>query len=743
MAKYQIGIREAAEFLYRSGPLNVEAGGVSGLDGTRMHQYIQARQGPHYQKEVFLKITVDDLFTLAGRADGIDQDEDGFIVHEIKTTMRDLDSYISPVPHHLAQAKIYAYIYACDEKLDGMKIKITYVHLDDRQSLDLVETYSFSQLKEWFENTVTELKKWLNMVISHRETRDESITAMRFPYETLREHQKEMALTCLKAMRDHEVLFLQAATGIGKTLSVLYPALKGLALNYHQTIFYATAKNVTQIIPQENIALLKKNGLKLRTIRLTAKERICPFDLACDTCEYAARHYDHVNMALENLIKNYDDYDRGNILETASQYQVCPFEISLDLALFCDVIIGDMNYVFDPKVSLKNLNRPAILVDEAHNLVDRGRAMFSASLNLETLKEAEKAIHPKKGALYETLKALIKECEKTTQKELDTALVETCTLFTLLCQKAFLKMPEGAMKEALTNAFFEACDIIRIAAYYNEDFITTYHDGVQLVCLDPSRCLISFYQNASCVILFSATLLPIRYFYQLLGGQEKDHKYYFPSPFDPNNRLLCIARDFNARYSSRENSLPLMRRYFELLKDHYPGHYLVYFPSYAYLDMAYEYLNNNIPVIRQENQMSEEKKEDFLSQIEKDDHQTVFFFAVLGGMFSEGLDLKGEQLIGVVIVSLGLPNQNENLELIKDHFDYDVAYVYPAFNKVLQAAGRLIRTSDDKGIILLLDDRFTSPRYRALYPLEWSDIRTTDVNGLAKLIASFKKNLLK
>ncbi len=761
MTNIKLAITDFVGFLCRQGHISSEfSSSVSALEGSQLHRFLQKSRPSHYQSEVYLTHThnfEDHLsLTLSGRADGIFESEEGIVIEEIKSTNQSLDD-IEMNTVHLAQAKLYAFIYAKEHHLEEIHIHLTYIHQKTKETHTFCELETYANLELYLDNLFIQFKHFYDLVHTHQDLRNISIQKMHFPYDTFRQGQKEMAMSCFKAIKQKEVLFIQAPTGIGKTLSTLYPAIQALG-KHTSKIMYLTAKTVTRQVAIDSVELLKRQGLYLNYVVITAKDKICFFEKSqChpDSCPYAHQHYNRINATLLDVLQHETTFTKDIITKYATKHQVCPFELSLDLYSFSDVSISDYNYAFDPKVNLKRAfeenNHYTLLVDEAHNLVDRARQMYSATIDLETLKYTKRLFKPKKGRLYRSFKKIvdfvdnIDHEENYIKKEMPQTLINEIQNFVMICKEELPSMFHSEMKEALVDSFFMLNDTLRISEYYNENYITYYENHqLKLFCLDASEFLRNIYNKCQAVILFSATLLPISYFFQLNGGKEGDKKLYFDSPFPQENQLLLVARDVNATYRYRHTSYDTIVHYLKQLTKTNPGHYLVFFPSYAYLNEVSKRIVD-IDITLQTTQMSEENRDAFLLEFQKEPEKSKLFFCVLGGVFSEGIDLKGNQVIGVVIVSVGLPQLCLERELIKVHFDkqslgYHYAYVYPGFNKVLQAAGRLIRTMDDRGVVLLLDERYLSDTYLSLFPRQWHHAKTTSINEIQKQLSEFAKN---
>ena len=746
----RLAITDYVGFLCRKGHISSEfTSSVSGLEGTHLHQYIQKKRPKSYTSEVSLDLyhSINDNLELhlSGRADGIYEEDERITIEEIKSTTLDPSS-LEVQAVHLAQAKIYGYIYTKENNLATINILVTYVNVDTKQETQFSYTYTREELEDFFMETLMLFRKFYELSTSHHLKRDVSIATMKFPYDTFRQGQKEMAMSCFKAIKQNEILFIQAPTGIGKTLSTLYPAIQALG-KHTSKVMYLTAKTITRQVAMDSLELMKSQGLHLSYVIITAKEKTCFLDKSqChpDTCPYANGHYDRINDALIDIQTNETAYPREVIEAYAKKHEVCPFEFSLDLFNFADVSISDYNYAFDPKVNLKRAfetpNDYTLLCDEAHNLVDRSRQMYSASLSYDLIKDVYKSFKPKKGKFYRAFKKIydyFKDLEDFIQKELPEQLLEDIHICLLVAKDAIAQMEASPTKDQFVEFYFALKDMERISEYYNDSFITYYEDKqLKLFCLDASSCLRPIYKRCKSVILFSATLLPISYFFKLNGGKEGDKKLYFPSPFPQKNMELLIANDIQATYRKRQFSYEKIAAYLKTLLNTKQGHYLVFFPSYSYLNEVSKYLEG-LPLYIQTPDMSETDKEMYLSEFQTEPQENKLFLCVLGGIFSEGIDLKGDQVIGVVIVSVGLPQICLERELLKEHQSYEDAYVYPGFNKVLQAAGRLIRSVNDRGVVLLLDERYLSKQYLDLFPQEWHHAKTTNLHTIEDQLIHF------
>lgn len=758
----KIAARTLVEFVFRSG--SIESGFRSATplhNGTKIHQKIQKTYRETDQKEVYLvtEISIDGLtLQIDGRCDGLLMDEDGEItIDEIKSTSHSLERITEEThPVHWAQAIVYAYIYAKDHHLDKMNIQLTYVQVRTEEQKNFQRSMTYKELESFVMDLVERYASYARLRIKLREKRDESASALTFPFKQYREGQRKLAGAVYKTIQEKKTLFVKASTGIGKTISTIFPAVKAIGERHLERIFYLTAKTITRTSAEEAFRLLQAKGLELTVVTITAKEKICFQEkVKCDKaeCPFADGYYDRINGAISDILEHESLLTRPVIERYAQKHMVCPFEYSLDLAYAADVVICDYNYIFDPRVSLQRLfeeqkKKTVLLIDEAHNLVDRAREMYSATVEKAHFLELYRLYKGEKREIAQSAKAvndhLLKKKKENEllEKELDDQLVRLVDIFAFHAEEELTK--DGEASELLLDTYFKAQAFCRAAKLYDEKF-TSYLtvDGsnveLKLFCLDPSSQLEKMGKGFRSKVFFSATLTPAGYYMNLLGGREDDYVLSIPSPFNREHAEVII-QPLSTRYRDRERTLqPMVRFIIDLVKKK-TGNFLVFFPSYQYMRIVYEQFIEKAPderTIVQAVGMTEEEREAFLEAFQKNNDQTdrLIGFAVLGGIFSEGIDLKGERLQGVIIVGVGLPQIGLERDIIKDYFQkigrngYDYAYVYPGMNKVLQAGGRLIRTESDRGVIALIDDRFLQPKYKAMLPYEWQHFYTALPEG--------------
>ncbi len=758
-----IPVRSLVEFALQSG--DITPGGFQRRDraqlGTKGHRQVQRSRPDGYESEVEVSYRVesgDVPLEVRGRIDGLYPAHAPVILEEIKTTTLSLELVSeNHNPLHWAQAQVYAFMYARQHSLDEICIHLTYFHIDTREEKTFARTFRIPELEFFFHTLLSAYLDWFGRVSARQAARDQSIQTLEFPYPRYRPGQREMAVDVYKAIRDQSRLYLQAPTGLGKTIASLFPAVKALGQGLAEKIFYLTAKTPGRAVAEKALDDLRAAGLTLRSVTLTAKEKVCfcpPVNCDPEVCPFARGYFDKVKIALREM-DAHQAFSRPVIEELARKYEICPFEFSLDLSLWVDCIICDYNYVFDPRVYLHRFfdfdETPYIfLVDEAHNLPDRAREMYSAELEKQTVQELQRALKAPLPALAKKLEAVnkaLREIRKTCQAEEKSALVEYELPESLLkAVRTFSQQAEdwlalnqpAEFRPALLDFYFACLNYQRTAEDF-DSFYVSYFERIgqsnlraKLFCLDPAPLLASRLERGRATVFFSATLLPMDYFMKLLTGAANHPWRVFPSPFPQENACLLLHNRISTKYEQRADSYTAVAEVIVSTCQAHAGNYLVYFPSYAYLNAVLELLRERLPddqLLAQDRAMDEAAREAFLERFSAANQETLVGLAVMGGIFGEGIDLVGERLIGVVIVGAGVPQIGLERDLIKDYFDaqngsgFAYAYQYPGFNRVLQATGRVIRTETDRGVIVLIDERFTHARYRQLFPSHWRNGR--------------------
>ncbi|TLS36033.1 ATP-dependent DNA helicase [Pseudalkalibacillus caeni] len=755
--KVKISVRSLVEYVYRSGSIDSRFRTSTTLhEGTKAHQKIQKTYNEKDEKEFYVSAEIPYeglVFTIDGRCDGLLFSEDMVTVDEIKSTSGDLSNISADTyPVHWAQAKCYAYMYAKDHEINEIYVQLTYVQVDTEEKKQFIQSFSREELTSFVMETVKGYFPYASFRIEHQLGRDNSIKELPFPFDAYREGQRKLAGAVYKTISDEKNLFARAPTGIGKTVSTTFPSIKAIGEGHIQRIFYLTAKTITRESAEEAFSLMQEKGLCMNAVTITAKDKVCFKEKTiCQKgyCEFADGYYDRINGAVLDILRNEKLIDRKTIEKYAKKHTVCPFEFSLDVAYAADAIICDYNYIFDPRISLKRFfeeqkKQTILLIDEAHNLVDRAREMFSADLFKSHFlqikreyKNDNSQISDSAKAVNDSLLALKKQCNEQKNlilQEIPEQLVELLEVFSSHAEKELVNQRDGESQQLLLDTYFLAQGIIRISQYYDERYLTyvEYEKSevrIKLFCLDPSALLQKMGKNYRSKIYFSATLSPLDYYRDMLGADDEDYSMSVPSPFAKENAEVFI-QPLSTRYRDRERTKEPIAKMIGQLAGERPGNYLVFFPSYQYMINVYEQFMEqgiDIPTIVQDRGMSEEEREAFLSSFKAESEQKLIGFAVLGGIFSEGVDLKGDRLNGVVVIGVGLPQFGLERNIIKDYFNsvgkkgYDYAYVFPGMNKVLQAGGRLIRSENDRGVIVLVDDRFLHRNYLSLLPEEWKD----------------------
>lgn len=772
----RISVRNLVEFILRNGDL-VSGSGTSDkeamLKGSRLHRKIQKQMGSHYQPEVSLKkdTEYDDLILrVEGRADGIFLQDEQFCIDEIKGVYKKLELMEEPVLVHRAQALCYAWIYLDAHDLEKIDIQMTYAHLDTEVIKRFRETLTRAELKQWYEELTDSYHKWLAYQIEWRKKRNESMENLEFPF-AYRKGQREMVSGIYHAISKKEQIFIQAPTGVGKTMSAVFPAVRAIGQGMAETVFYLTARTITRTVAQDAFEILRDRGLLFKVITITAKEKLCFCDKPeCDPekCPYAKGHYDRINDAVYELWTTEQSFDRETLLRHAQKWQVCPFEMSLDLAIWMDGVICDYNYVFDPNVCLKRFfgenvsGNYLFLIDEAHNLVDRGREMYSASICLNDVIETRKFVKPYSQKLWKKLGKVKKQMEELRQncgewKVQENAGVLPISLLSVQGElDQFLEeSPAQEVVDGILDFYFEVRDFLNISELVDDNYVvyTAFDENgrfyMKLFCVNPAENLQKCLDKGNSTVFFSATLLPLQYYRKMLSTRSENFGMYVESPFEQKKRCLMICRDVSSKYTRRGyEEYRKIAEYIARMSWQKKGNYMVFFPSYRLMEDVYQVYQDEFSVswvrcISQHASMTELEREEFLEEFTEETEETLVGFCVMGGIFSEGIDLIGDRLIGAAVVGTGLPQVNCEREILKGYYDekgeqgFDYAYRYPGMNKVLQAAGRVIRTKEDTGAILLMDERFLNRDYRNLFPREWNDACTCTLGNVEKHLQAF------
>ena len=775
----RISVRNLVEFILQSGDLDNRRGTIDKdamLKGSRLHRKLQKQMGGDYRAEVALRMnySYEDLdIRLEGRADGIFTEDEVVWIDEIKGIYGNVEQLEEPVKVHKAQAMCYGYIYGVQEGLSKIGIQMTYANLETEVVKRFREVISIEELKEWYQKLLDEYHKWLSYQKKWKEERNHSLQSLEFPF-SYREGQRKMVSSVYHAIGASRQIFIQAPTGVGKTMSTIFPAVRAVGEGKGETIFYLTAKTITRTVAQEAFEVLREKGMKYKVVTITAKEKLCFMDeTKCDPvhCPYARGHFDRVNDAVYELWTTKSRYDRETIREQAEKWQVCPFEMCLDLSLWVDAVICDYNYVFDPTVHLKRFFGDGaggdyiFLIDEAHNLAERGREMYSASICREDAVRVRKAMKERAPRLYRSLGKLDKQL-KELQEECGNYLVlpgtGSITMTILKVQGEFDTFLEAhkdvELEDEVRKFYFDIRNFLNIAELIDENYVVYAENGedglfrLKLFCVNPAVNLGEYLKKGRSAVFFSATLLPMSYYRKLLSNRQDDYGIYVESPFSQKNRCILNAGDVSSLYSRRGyEEYHKIAEYIARTVWQRQGNYMVFFPSYKMLEEVYavyeeEFSVNWVKCICQNSSMKEQEREEFLREFEQD-QESLVAFCIMGGIFSEGIDLLGEKLIGAILVGTGLPQLGNEREILRSFYSengengFDYAYRYPGMNKVLQAAGRVIRTREDYGVILLLDERFRQREYSNLFPVEWNDRKTCTLSNVEAQLQKFWESI--
>lgn len=812
--RIRTSVRNLVEFLLREGDIRSQGSLVADVEtmqaGSRIHRKIQREQRITYQAEVPLKTEwpmEGYQLILEGRADGIDHtgygsfreneqitmesylnaddagdrkpDEVLYYIDEIKGVYQNVMEFTEAKPLHLAQAKCYAAMYLMREELDLIGVQITYCNMDTQEIKRFRSIHERQELTEWFLRLTDTYKMWADSYYHARKLRQETIKDLVFPY-SYREGQKKLVAMVYHSILQKKKAFFQAPTGIGKTISAIYPSLKALSENKAEEVYYLTAKTITRTVAEDTLHFLKQQGLRMKSVTLTAKERICfQEEPECNpgTCDYAEGHFDRINDALYDMLTSEDAITREVVIRYSRKHMVCPYQLGLEASAFSDLVICDYNYVFDPHVNRTYVGRESggnpriLLIDEAHNLVERARSMYSADLieqDLIMLKtwipDPEKNLHKKLRACRRKVSEIKKEFRNAagdigkTRSEYYMEMEDVDRIYLPLTrfldelQEYLTDHPDFEDREWIVEVFFRLRHFLGILDTMTEGYRiygmwSSQGFTIRLFCIDPSAQLKTILEGNCSAIFFSATLLPMAYYRNLLYGEEAE-AFAIPSPFEGKRRLICISNDVTSRYSRRNREeyrkiLAYLKTSIEVRK----GNYMVFFPSYEMMEHTLELVKEDLTdlseILIQNPSMGEEEKEEFLSYFCKEREDSLVGFCVLGSIFSEGIDLLGNRLIGVLIVGTGLPGIGMERDIIQEYFDrhgkkgYDYAYRFPGMNKVLQAAGRVIRSAQDVGVITLLDERFLWRENQYLLPEDWDRYYEVNLTNYGQVLRDF------
>lgn len=749
----QESVRGLIEFILRQGSIDNRFVSMNrAREGTIAHKKLQESNEKiyaNYQKEVFMEYLFEFekyILKIQGRADSIIIENNNVIIEEIKSTTREVN-FIDEATNelHWAQGIIYGFIYATKNNLENITIRLSYINIisDEVKSFD--RGYEYKELKYYVDSLVNSYKQWADLKQNLLEKRRTSIEELKFPFNTYRKGQKEFALICYNVIKENEVLFAQAPTGTGKTIATLFPALKSLLLKNDNRIVYLTAKTTTTTVVEKAINILIDKGLMCKSVTLTAKEKMCLNDkVECnpDACIYAKDFYSKLNDIVWSILSNESRISGEIVINYAKKYKMCPFELSLELTSWVDILICDYNYAFDPSARLirifeDTIQNNILLVDEGHNLVDRVKSSYSEELTKSEFTECKKNIKNKSKILSKVITNIIKffnNLDLEIESNLDSYVVvdeqekELKILLHMFIKECDIFIQQyNELSEVIIDLYFKCRRYLTVSEYYDENFRTLikreYKDiSIKVVCVNPKKNIKAITDKCSGAIVFSATFAPFEYYINLLGGDVNSYRFRLPSPFKKEN-LKVEYRYINLRYTHREKNISFVCNEINKFTSIEKGNYMIFFPSYEYMNKVYDSyidLYGDEYIIKQKDTYTDIEKIHFINSFTNESNNIAF--CITGGVFSEGIDLPGKKLIGAVIIGVGMPKISIEGNITKEFFGevgFDYAYVYPGINKVLQAAGRVIRTENDKGRLLLIDDRYATSKYKKLLPQEW------------------------
>lgn len=776
----KISVRNLVEFILRSGDLDSRRGSTPDKEamqlGSRLHRKIQKQMDAFYQPEVMLRRRFEYaqfFLVVEGRADGIINRSGDVTIDEIKGTYADLEQLTQPLSIHLAQAKCYAYIYGTEQGCEQITVQLTYCNMESEEIKRFQQTETMAAVTDWFHELLDKYYQWAQFQHEWHGIRTESMQGLEFPFP-YRPGQKEIVAGVYAAIARKKELFIQAPTGIGKTMSAVFPAVRAVGEGLGDKIFYLTAKTITRTVAEEAFSLLRMKGLQYKVITLTAKEKLCICDeVECHpgSCPRAKGHFDRINDAVFELIASGSTFDRETLERHSEKWQVCPYEMSLDTALWCDAIICDYNYVFDPRAHLRRFfgdnvkGEYLFLIDEAHNLVERGREMFSAVLYKEDILAVKRIIRPYSSMLERLLEKSNRQMLEY-KRACDSYRILTdiepfvAGLLHLIGEIEYLleELDDGEVHQALLEFYFKIASFLNIIELLDDNYIIySRHDDdgkfcVRLFCVNPARNLQNCLDKGSSAVFFSATLVPLQYYKTLFTTRDDSFAINAASPFPPDHKALVLGKDVSSRYARRGyHEYRRIAEYIDKVIRIKTGNYLIFFPSYQFMEAVYEiyqqeYATANSPCLKQSPLMNEREREDFLASFQKTGAASLVGFCIMGGIFAEGIDLIGSRLIGAVVVGTGLPQISYEREILMNFYNergangFDYAYRFPGMNKVLQAAGRVIRTAQDRGVIILLDERFLGREYRQLFPTEWTGYQVCSLDNIVDKLSLFWAN---
>lgn len=793
---YEVGVKTLVDFSCRQGDLVLAfTQSPTAEEGQRVHKKLQASRvsAAGAEVEVALSVVVElpvngEIVALkvSGRADVVYGDADNPMVEEIKST------YIAPdlIPEgtkalHWSQAKIYAYALAIQHGWSQVTVRLLYFDLTTEKEIPLQQSFTRAQLQVFMHDTAAVYLHWIIKVEAARASARQFSRDVAFPYANFRAGQHVFAKSVYRAIRDGKDLIAQAPTGVGKTMSTLFPAVKAFGEQYADKIIYVTAKQTGRAIAFDALEKLSQGESALATLELRAKAKACVCqngEICLDDgqmCPQTEGFFDRLPVARETLL-NLRDMNSEKIAAVAAEHHLCAFELALQMLPWVDVVICDYNYIYDPMVRLsffeETTDRIVVLVDEAHNLVERGRSMYSAHLVLEDARRQQRLLGKK--PLAKPVRSLVQAIKKTLanvlsendspeagssgavapaklaaniQGQSPAGVQRACDrlLEAMRVQQAAGEPLPGFMSEWLKEIY----RYIAIERLFNDNHRCLLHtvgdqsEGIELFCIDPSDWIRDINKKHVSTIAFSATLSPVDYFQGLIGLPDNTPQLNLPSPFPQENLRVLIADAIDTRWHYRDRAIDGICDLIQSAVQQRAGKYMVFFSSYHFLQQVQQHFEQRFPnvgIMSQQANLSEMDREAFLEQFDTRQDITLAF-VIIGGIFAEGIDYIGDRLIGAIIIGPGLPQPGLHTQLIQQKFDadtkpgkgFDYAFRYPALVRVLQSAGRVIRSESDLGVIILADRRFAMPDYLALYPAHWQPWVVSDSSQLEANLQRF------
>lgn len=777
MKQIELSVHELVDFVLRKGDIDSRSfNSMTMQEGTRIHNIYQSKQGSNYLKEYPLKGIFsyeDSLIYLSGRSDGIILEEVP-IIEEIKSTNCDLNSFFKENEEwHLGQAICYGYLYAIEKGLAKVKIRLTYISQVNNDILKKNYCYKTDELLTKIHQYFDVYFQFARIIETRKNRRNESLSVLRFPFSNVREGQMELIDFTKQAIESADSRFAEASTGIGKTMATIFSTLSYLKEDKLDKVFYLCPKNTNFDNAAKALEILNKEGYLLSYTEIRARSKMCPYKLekACnpDDCPLTVGYYSKLKDVLKDCLVHENLLNSEIIDKYAKKYDVCPFELSLDFSVYTDFVVCDYNYAFHPISYLRRFfevpdktYRIFALVDEAHNLIDRARDMFTVTFNEEDYKNLKKELkgyrNPEINKILRKINQdlrLFKQFEFNDQpiilEQLDSKFIQHITklrseINVLETDNPKLKLKKG--KDFLIDLY----KFIVIHDLLNDGFkiiLDNKYDNltIKLFCIDPSSFINKSLFHFLGTLFFSATLTPIDYFQKVNLNRDGFKTISLPSPFNPNNFFLIINDNISIKYKDRDKTLEEVVKEINIFVSKKVGNYLIFVPSFEYSRKIEKYFINDNRFVFQTATMTNKDKDEFLANFKENPQESRIGVCVISGSFAESIDLTGDRLIGVVIVGVGLPQVNFENNLVKDFYiqkemnGYEFAYMNPGINKVLQALGRVIRTQNDKGSALIIDSRYAQSHYFSVLKDRYKNYtKIKDSNGLIKALNSFYKN---